>query len=121
MTANNPVNADARARDVLCKVRLRAPVTGNVRPQRSRLGAQHSGGRVEISKQQLTEWAESCLRINHLNTLVQREIDTKSVARAKELSERARMQAWRMFNEMVAQGADKPKGYAEPGAGPVEA
>ena len=80
-------------------------------------GAQN-GECVEIAKQQLTEWAESCLSMNHLNTLVQREIDAKSLARARELSERARVRAWKLFNELLAHGAEKPEGYTEPGTGP---
>ena len=67
-----------------------------------------------ISLDQLTKWADSCLRINHLNTLVQREIATNSLHRASELSERARRRAWEMLNEMFAAGATKPKGYCEP-------
>jgi hypothetical protein len=50
---------------------------------------------------QLTTWADSLLRINHLNTLVQREIDPGHLDRAKHLSERARKRAWLMFNEMT--------------------
>jgi hypothetical protein len=66
-----------------------------------------------VSLDQLTRWADSCLRINHLNTLVQREISANSLARATELSERARKRAWEMLNEMFAAGAAKPEGYAE--------
>ena len=58
-----------------------------------------------IAVSQLTAWAESCLSVNHLNTLVQREIEAKSYARASELSERARKGAWALFNEMLACGA----------------
>jgi hypothetical protein len=68
----------------------------------------------DLPQARLTEWAESCLRINHLNTLVQREIDAGALSRAKELSERARQRAWTMFNEMLVAGATKPEGYAEP-------
>jgi hypothetical protein len=75
---------------------------------------------VEISKEKLSEWAETCIRMNHLNTLVQREIDAKSYARARELSERSRTRAWELFNQLVAHGASKPQGFAEPG-GSVEA
>ena len=66
----------------------------------------------EISHDTLTRWAESCLRINHLNTLVQREAGL--TLRAADLSERARRRAWELFNEMVAAGASKPEGYREP-------
>jgi hypothetical protein len=68
----------------------------------------------DITHDQLTQWAESCLRINHLNTLVQREIQGGSKLRAMELSERARRRAWELFNAMVAAGAIKPEGYQEP-------
>ena len=74
---------------------------------------------ASVSIAQLTAWAESCLSINHLNTLVQREIDSKSHARASELSERARKRAWVMLNELFAAGALKPEGYTEPGTGPA--
>ena len=73
---------------------------------------------VELSKQQLTEWAETCLRVNHLNTLVQRELEASSPKRAAELSERARVAVWNLFNAMLGAGAEKPQGYAEPGATP---
>lgn len=68
-----------------------------------------------ISAEQLTQWADSLLHINHLNTLVQREIEANSLSRATELSERARKRAWQMLNEMFAAGAEKPEGYCEPG------
>ena len=42
----------------------------------------------QVSVEQLTRWAESCLRMNHLGTLVQRELDPSS--RAADLAERAR-------------------------------
>jgi hypothetical protein len=71
-----------------------------------------------ITSQQLTQWAESLLRINHLNTLVQREIAANSLARATDLSERARKRAWTILNEMFAAGAAKPEGYCEPGTIP---
>jgi hypothetical protein len=69
---------------------------------------------LTLSHQLITEWADACLRINHLNTLAQREIATSSPERAKELSERARTAAWNLFNAMIAAGADKPANYAEP-------
>ena len=64
---------------------------------------------------QLTVWADSLLSINHLNTLVQREIDAGRLYRAKQLSERARKRASIMFNEMIVAGGAKPEGYCEPG------
>lgn len=69
---------------------------------------------LSISQTQASAWAESCLRINHLNTLVQREIAAGALDRANHLSERARVTAWTLFNEMVAAGASKPEGYCEP-------
>ena len=68
---------------------------------------------TEVTHELLTKWAESCLRINHLNTLVQREISDRRLHRAAELSERARRRAWDLFNEMVAAGASKPAKYTE--------
>jgi hypothetical protein len=67
-----------------------------------------------ISADRLAEWAETCLRINHLNTLVQREIESGNLARAAELSERARARAWKLFNDMLQAGARKPVDYCEP-------
>ena len=71
-----------------------------------------------IDGEKLTAWAEACLRINHLNTLVQREIERGSTERACDLSERARVAAWTLFNDMVSEGASKPEGYCEPGTVP---
>jgi hypothetical protein len=69
---------------------------------------------MPASNDQLTRWADSLIHVNHLNTLVQREIAGGRLARAAGLSERARRRAWTMFNEMIAAGASKPPGYAEP-------
>jgi hypothetical protein len=70
--------------------------------------------KIAFPVEQASAWAENCLRINHLNTLVQREIADGKHERAKELSERARVRAWTMFNEMIALGAKKPEGYCGP-------
>ena len=67
-----------------------------------------------VSQDELTRWAEACLRINHLNTLVQREIAAGALERARQLAERARVRAWNLFNDMVRAGARKPEGYREP-------
>ena len=69
------------------------------------------------SEEELTRWEISRLHIDHLNTLVQREIAAGSTLRATHLSERARKRAWSLFNEMIAAGARKPAGYAEPSRG----
>jgi hypothetical protein len=82
---------------------------------------------VEIPKELLTRWAESCLHMSHLGTLVQREIQQKGTsgggkrmrpgadhARAIDLAERARRRAWILFYELLAHGATKPEGYQEP-------
>jgi len=66
---------------------------------------------MPASDDQLTQWAESCLHANHLNTLVQREIAAGNLVRARELSERARNRAWTLFNEMIAAGGKKSEGY----------
>jgi len=71
---------------------------------------------MPASDVQLTEWAESCLRINHLNTLIQREIAAQKLERASQLSHRAQQRAWKLLNEMFAAGASKPDGYCEPEA-----
>ena len=69
----------------------------------------------QISEEQLTRWAESCLHMNHLGTLIQRELPaTPEHARAIDLAERARRRAWELFNELLKYGARKPDGYAEP-------
>ncbi len=69
----------------------------------------------QISEEQLTRWAESCLHMNRLSTLIQRELPpSKENARAIDLAERARRRAWELFNELLKHGARKPVGYAEP-------
>jgi hypothetical protein len=70
--------------------------------------------KMDISEDQLTRWAASCLRINHLNTLTQRELRDGRLDRASHLSERARKRSWKLFNEMVGSGARKPVNYCEP-------
>jgi len=69
---------------------------------------------ITITVKQASALAEDCLRINHLNTLVQREIAEGNHVRAKTLSERARVCAWQTFNVLIRMGAKKPKGYCEP-------
>jgi hypothetical protein len=69
---------------------------------------------MPASDDQLTRWADSLIHANHLGTLVQREIAAGHLERARELAERARNRAWTMLNEMLAAGAAKPEGYAEP-------
>jgi hypothetical protein len=86
-----------------------------------------NGEVVEIPKELLTRWAESCLHMNHLGTLLKWEIQQKGSsgggsrthpeaerARAIDLAERARRRAWTLFNELLAHGATKPEGYQEP-------
>ena len=70
---------------------------------------------ITVPQQTLTRWADTCLHMNHLGTLVQREIDAGNYIRARELSERARSRAWALLNELFESGAKKPDGYAEPG------
>jgi len=69
---------------------------------------------IEISRSLLTEWAESLLHINHHGTLIQRELESGNIKRATDLAERARRRAWKLFNEMLEHGAEKPEGYCEP-------
>jgi hypothetical protein len=74
---------------------------------------------IQIPEELLTQWAESCLHMNHLGTLIQRELPSdKKHARALDLAERARRRAWTLFNELVKHGAKKPEGYAEPEPSP---
>ena len=71
---------------------------------------------VQIPKELLTRWADSCLRMNHLGTLIIREMAAVDQnARALDLTERARRRAWALFNEMLEHGAEKPENYREPG------
>ena len=69
---------------------------------------------VEISRAQLTAWADSLNHMNHHGTLVQREIETGNLERASHLVERARKRAWIMLNELFECDAEKPEGYCEP-------
>ena len=70
--------------------------------------------KIFLSKDQLTEWAESLIHMNHHGTLIQREILGGDLNRAAQLTERARKRAWKMLNEMFEHGAEKPKDYCEP-------
>jgi hypothetical protein len=69
---------------------------------------------IRVTKTRLTEWAESLLHVNHLGTLLQREIEVGNLERASDLAERARERAWRILNELFEHGAEKPNEYAEP-------
>ncbi len=69
---------------------------------------------VKINRALLTEWAEALLHMNHHGTLIQRELQAGTIKRAAELAERARKRAWKLFNEMLEHGAEKPEGYSEP-------
>ncbi len=70
---------------------------------------------LQISEDELTAWAETCVHINHLCTLVQRELKQNTQqARTIDLVERARKRAWDLLNELVERGAKKPEGYREP-------
>jgi hypothetical protein len=70
---------------------------------------------IQISRELLTRWADSCLRMNHLGTLIKRELgEQKGSERALDLTERARRRAWELFNELVEHGARKPDNYCEP-------
>ncbi|MEW7997364.1 MAG: hypothetical protein AB2795_02355 [Candidatus Thiodiazotropha endolucinida] len=74
------------------------------------------GEHINITTVQLNEWAETTLRMNHLGTLVQREIEKGNLERASDLSERARKRAWKLLNQLFESGATKPEGYCEPDA-----
>ena len=67
------------------------------------LGMENSSSEdVSISVEQMTVWAENTLHINHLHTLVQRELEGQGVKyeRARNLSERARVRAWKMLTHI---------------------
>lgn len=69
---------------------------------------------VRIPRAVLSKWAVSCLHINHHGTLVGRELKPiLENARAIDLVERGRIRAWKLFNELVEYGAEKPIGYTE--------
>ena len=77
------------------------------------LGSMTSNNPSDISKQPfaipqkwLSRWADSSLRIGHLNTLLERAIQEGSLERACALSGRAQSAAFSMFNELVAAGAE---------------
>ncbi len=68
---------------------------------------------IGIDKDVLNGWAESLIHMNHLGTLVKRELAEGNIERANHLAERARKRAWAMFNELIIFGADKPDGFCE--------
>jgi hypothetical protein len=69
----------------------------------------------QVSEELLTRWAESCLHMGHLGTLIQRELSpTETNARAIDLAKRAERRAFALFNELIEHGANKPAGYREP-------
>jgi hypothetical protein len=73
-------------------------------------------GMTQVSEELLTRWAESCLHMQHLGTLIRREfLPTEKNARALDLAERIERSAWALFNEFLEHGAKKPAGYQEPG------
>jgi hypothetical protein len=83
-----------------------------------RMGVE-SNDDIQVSRELLTRWAENCLHMNHLGTLVQREITkTRGNARTLDLAERARTRAWILFNELIAHGAKKLEKYTETDAPP---
>lgn len=64
---------------------------------------------MEIPDSLLTRWADSCLHMNHLGTLIQRELAPNSQnERALDLIERARQRAWTLFTELRDVGAPMP-------------
>jgi ATP-dependent Lon protease len=70
------------------------------------LGSRHAD--VMISSAVLTRWAESCLTMNRLGTLLHQEIEGANRSqRAHDLTERARRLAKHLADELVAYGATK--------------
>jgi hypothetical protein len=70
-----------------------------------------------VTKGQLTQWAESLLRINHHGVVIQRELKAGNVEQAADLAERARLRAWKILNELFECGAERPEEYREAGTG----
>lgn len=69
----------------------------------------------EVSQELLTGWARSCLHMQHLGTLIRRELPpTEKNTRALDLADRIERRAWKLFNELLEHGAKKPDGYQEP-------
>jgi hypothetical protein len=61
---------------------------------------------IRISEELLTEWAMSCTLINHLGTLIQRELTPGGEhVRAIDLAERAERSAWTLRAELRQHGA----------------
>jgi hypothetical protein len=64
---------------------------------------------MDIPDHLLTRWADSCLHMNHLGTLIERELAPgPQNARAIDLIERARQRAWILFTELRDAGAPMP-------------
>lgn len=74
-----------------------------------------------VTRGQLTQWAESLVRINHHGLAIQRELKAGNVEQAADLAERARLRAWKILNELIECGAERPEGYRESGADPDSA
>ena len=69
---------------------------------------------MDIPDSLLMRWADSCLHMNHLDTLIQRELAPNSQnARAIDLAERARQRAWALFTELRETGAPMPEWYVQ--------
>jgi hypothetical protein len=71
---------------------------------------------MDVDPKILTRWADSCLHMNHLGTLIQRELAAGDSVRARDLAERVQRRAWDLLNELFEAGAEKPHGYQEPAA-----
>ena len=64
---------------------------------------------VTISAAVLTRWAETCLTMNRLGTMLHQEIDGRNRSdRAHDLAERARKLARHLADELVVHGATQP-------------
>lgn len=69
---------------------------------------------MDIPDSLLTRWADSCLHMNHLGTLIQRELTPNlRNERAIDLTERARQRAWAIFTEIRETGAPMPDWYVQ--------
>jgi hypothetical protein len=63
-------------------------------------------GCIPVSEELITEWSLSCMHINHLGTLLQKELRRDGEhANAIDLAERVGQRAWTLHEELRQHGA----------------
>lgn len=63
-------------------------------------------GYIPVSEELLTEWSLSCVHINHLGTLLQKELQRDGEhATAIDLAERVGQRAWTLHEDLRQHGA----------------